>query len=43
MPFRLDYDCYEKIVVQAIEEYYGEAYDDKRHAGCESQQARGGG
>lgn len=43
VPFRLDYDCYCTIVVQAIEEYYGEAYDAKRHAGCESQQARGGG
>jgi phage-related protein len=37
----LDYQCYCTIVVQAVEEYYGEAYDSERHAGCKSQQARG--
>lgn len=40
---RLDYHCYCTIVVQAVEEYYGEAYGAERHAGCESQQARAGG
>ena len=39
----VDYRCYCTIAVQAVEEYYGEAYDADRHAACDGQQARGGG
>lgn len=39
----LDYSCYCSLVVSAVEEYYGEAYDADRHDGCKTKSKSGGG